>query len=84
MGFTWVNGEGRYDMLLADLPSLPGPATAAGLRRGRLAGAMTPGRRGRHAVPPRGLRAAVMAGRFAQGPARLPVRAGTGRARNPG
>jgi hypothetical protein len=39
MGFAWVNGDGHYDVLLADLPPLPGPASAAGIGPGTAAGA---------------------------------------------
>jgi hypothetical protein len=80
MGFAWVNGDGRYDVLLADLPPLPGPASGTGLRQGRVAVTTTAGRRGRHAIPPRGLRGVVMAGRSAQGPVRLVIWGGSGSA----
>jgi hypothetical protein len=74
MGFAWVNGGGCYDVLLADLPQLPGPASAVGPRHGRPTGSATAGRRGRHAVRSKGLRAAVMAGQRAHEPAKLVTR----------
>ncbi len=80
MGFAWVNGDGRYDVLLADLPPLPGPASAAGPRHGRAAATISVGRRGRHAIPPRGLRAAVIAGRRAHGQVVMISRGGPGSA----
>jgi hypothetical protein len=78
MGFAWVNGDGRYDVLLADLPRLPGPASAAGARRGRSAGTNAAGRRGRHAIPPRGLRLAAQVGRSMPEPGGLVTQARSG------